>query len=171
MDFPLTDSVSRPCPDPLFTPQTPKAVSTRGGSSTATVTGTSAADTPGRTPRRTAGSTAATWPASTARPSRTSSKVRRGETQRHGQRMVWTGFLLSEVISQSHVTFQNRCLLFSSILRDKQAAMNSNNGDDLFSTIHLCPQPSACCFHWTLIDVLSSSLLLPYSAMAPRVGP
>lgn len=56
--------------------QTQRAASTHGGSSTATATDTSAGGTPGRTPRRTAGSTAATWRASTAWPSRTSSEVR-----------------------------------------------------------------------------------------------
>lgn len=60
---------------PMFPPQTLRVATTRGGSSTGTATGTSAGDTPGRTPRRTAGSTAATWRASTAWPSRTSSEV------------------------------------------------------------------------------------------------
>lgn len=55
--------------------QTPKAVSTRGGSFTATATDTSAADTLGRTQRRTAEITAATWPASTVQRSRTLSEV------------------------------------------------------------------------------------------------
>lgn len=60
---------------PLCPLQTRRAAITPGGSSTATATGTSAGGTPGRTPRRTAGSTVATWPASTARPSRTLSEV------------------------------------------------------------------------------------------------
>lgn len=51
----------------------------------ATATDTSAGDTPGRTPRRTAGSTAATWRASTAWPSRTSSEVR----GRGGREQAW----------------------------------------------------------------------------------
>ena len=81
--------------------QTQRAASTHGGSSTATATDTSAGDTRGRTPRRTAGSTAATWRASTARPSRTSSEVRgRGgrEQARHRQCSVCKCFFVVVVV-------------------------------------------------------------------------
>lgn len=59
-------------------PQTLRAVSTLGGSSMDTATGTSVGDTPGRTLRRTAESIMATWLASTAWQSITSSEVGAG---------------------------------------------------------------------------------------------